>query len=325
MTELKELVVSGSQLILNNHIVRGSLLPKTYAELDRDVVIKGETVIEGAVYARSLLVNNGPFTVDGAVFAQREIHISSDCAEQVSFKKSVASTGTVASLSNRTRVIFEADINAASVTLRSAYIAANVFGDEVVLENCVVLGGVFASQKLSLINCMVGTFHSSSVRLGGEIMLLLPTAFSVEPITMLPGAKVRNLSLADLGSLMRGTPELPGSGWIRMDIDKEEQRTDLVDESGNVQLIRSYGVSGKVLTAGLMDFEKLQNRFLIAAGSLGAQTLRTYDIGLDQDGNAVEVTTSSIMDLLFSVLDGTKHVSELEGTISFDELTRILE
>lgn len=324
MTQLTELRLSGNQLVLNRNIVREPLLPKTYAELDRDVSVQGEAVVEGAVFARSLLVSGGPFVVEGAVFAQREIHVTSDCRERVEFRKSVATAGTVSVLSSWSRTYFGADINAVSVTLRDAYVAANIFADDIVLENCVVLGGVFAAQTLSMTNCVVGTFHGGSVRLAQEILMLLPTAFSIEPIAMLPSTRVRNLALADLGGLLRGGPEAPGSGWINMDIDREEQRTDLVDEQGNVRLIRSYSVAGKVLTADLLDLDKLQNHFLIAAGSLGAQTLRTYDIGMNADGTPVQLTKETIADLLFAVLDGRMAVRELDGEMSFDELTRML-
>jgi hypothetical protein len=324
MTELTEIRMSGNQLVLNRNIVREPLLPRSYAELDRDVSVQGEAVVEGAVFARSLLVSAGPLRVDGAVFAQREIHVTSDCRERIEFRKSVATPGTVTVLSGWSRTFFGADINGASVTLRNAYVAANIFADDVVLENCVVLGGVFATQKLSLTNCVVGTFHGGSVRLAQEVLLLLPTAFSIEPIAMLPSTRVRNLALADLGALVRGTPEVAGSGWINMDIDREEQRTDLVDEQGNVRLIRSYSVAGKVLTADLLDLDKLQNHFLIAAGTLGAQTLRTYDIGMNADGTPVDLTMDVIADMLFAVMDGRIAVTELDGEMSFDELTQRL-
>lgn len=322
MIELKELRLNENRLVLKENIVTTPILPKGYRELDRDVSVQGESVVEGALYARTLEVANGPLTVKGSVFTHTELHVNTDAGGRVEFCKSVGSAGAIVCQSGKTRVIFGADINAKQVTLRNCYVAANVFADDIVLENCVVLGGVFAVKTLSLTNVVVGTFNSPSVKAARNINLLLPSAFSVEPISKLPGTILRSLALVDLGALMRGQPERERTGAITIDPDREAQRTVLADEAGNTSVLRSYSVAGRVLAADLIEVDKLQNHFLLAAGSLGAQVLRAYDIGVDVHGNTVMLTPDTISEFFFRILDGRVNPRIMDASFSIDEVVR---
>ena len=42
---------------------------------------------------------------------------------------------------------------------------------------------------------------------------------------------------------------------------------------------------GKVLAVDLIDTDKFENHFLLTVASLGAQLLKTYDLGVDKNGN----------------------------------------
>ena len=323
MIELKELRLNENRLILKENIVTTPVLPKGYREIDRDVSVQGETIVEGALYARTLEVANGPLTVKGAVFTHTELHVNSDAGGRIEFCKSVGSAGVIVCQSSKSRVIFGADINAKRVTLRNCFVAANVFADEVVLENCVVLGGVFAVKSISLTNVVVGTFNSPSVKVARTVNLLLPTAFSVEPLSLIPGTVIRSLALADLGALMRGMPEKERTGAITIDPDRETQRTVLADEAGNTSVLRSYSVAGRVLAADLIEIDKLQNHFLLAAGSLGSQVLRVYDIGVDAQGRAVVLTPDTISEFFFRILDGRVNPRVMDATFSIDEVVKV--
>jgi hypothetical protein len=320
MKELKELRFDGQRLVLKDNLVRSPILPKAHTELDRDIQVDGETVIQGAVFARNLEIAQGPLEVHGAVFTQGEIHVASDCRGTIEFRKAVGSASSVTSHSNNARLLFGADINAKQVNLRNAYVAANVFADEVVLENCVVLGGVFATKSLVLNNAITGTYSSPSVRLSQSLFLLLPSAFSVEPLSCLPGTKVKNLTLADLGALMRGVPECEMAGFIPLDPTQEEQKIVLSDEKGEIQVVRCLSVAGKVLAADLMDAEKLQNHFLLAAGAMGSQLLKTYSIGVDSQGNPVELTLKRLADFFFSILDGKIQIRQIDGRFELKDV-----
>ena len=201
----------------------------------------------------------------------------------------------------------------------NAFVAGSIYCDEAVLENCVVIGGVFATQKLDLNNSVVGTFNSPSVKASQNIRLLLPSAFSVEEISVTPDTKFTNLSLADLGALYRGIEEQGNSGQISMDVSADSVKTVLSD--GDFQkTLRSYTVVGKVLAADLIDTDKLQNHFLLTAASLGPQLLKTYSLGLDSEGKEVELTIEKIRDFFFDILHGRKAPKEMDGKFSIADL-----
>lgn len=318
MRELTEISFAGDCVILENHLVKSAILPRVAAELNRDVVVKSNCVVEGAVYGRNLRVETGPARVCGAVYTQVELHVNSDAAGEVVFERSVGSAGAVVSHANGCQLQFLADVHAGAVRLRNAYVGASVFADDIVLEDCVVAGGVFGSRSVEMTNCLVGTFYAPSVRICGTNYLLLPAGYSVEPLQALPSTRLFSLALADLGALIRGVPESPSTGKVPIVVDEDEQRAVLTD-ADNQQVMRSYSVAGKVLAADMLDLDKLQNHFILTAAALGPQLLRTYDLGRGANGKAVELTADRISGFLNDILHGRLAISDLSGTFKLSD------
>ena len=159
---------------------------------------------------------------------------------------------------------------------------------------------------------MVGTFNSPVVRSSKTVYLLFPSAFSVEKMSYLPGSELFSLTLADLGALMRRAPEAENTGKIRMNIEQDEVKT-VLSADGVQQILRSYSVVGKVLATGLVDYERLQNQFLISCACMGNQLLRIYDLGTGPDGVSVELTPERISEFFFDILHGKISVSNISG------------
>ncbi len=319
MKELKEIQFSNDTIVLDTNLVRGAILPKSLSEMDRDIIFRKDTVVEGAVYAHKIEVRSGDVEVRGAAFAQLELHVDSDAEGNVIFRKSVGAVESVVSHARRCRLQLMADVNARAVRLCNAFVAGSIFADEIALENCVVIGGVFATKSLEVRNSIVGTFNSPTVSLGGTVSLLLPSAFSFEPINAAPGTELYNLSLADLGSLYRKMPQMANSGRIRMNLASDEVRSTLSAEDKQVS-VRSYSVVGKVLAADMLNWDKLQNHFLISGASLGSQLLQTYDLGPDASGEKALLTPERIVGFFFDLLEGKIEVQELNGSFSIDTI-----
>lgn len=319
MNELTELRFNESNIQLKNNLVKGSILPERAIELDRTVTIQGDTVIEGAVYAFKLEIQQGNLEIKGAVFTQVELYINSEAKGNIAFKKSVASANSIVSRAQNCNLSFYSDINAKSVTLYNAFVAGSIYADDVILQNCVVIGGVFATQNLDVINSIVGTFNSQSVLAAQQVFLLLPSAFSIEKIAVLPGTQIFNLSLADLGSLYRGAKPAINSGKIEMNPDTDEVKTTLADQDTQ-KTLRSYTIVGKVLAADLLDLDKFQNHFLLTAASLSAQLHKNYDLGMDENGEPVTVTFEKIRSFFFNILHGITDIPEIEGTFNISEI-----
>lgn len=321
MAELREVQIGADNLVgLADCIVRGGILPERAAELARSVHVKGNVIIEGGTYADALEIDDGPTEFRNAVYVNRELHVKNTARHPIVFRKAVASADTVAAFLMGGRVLFGSDINADMVRLKNCYVGGSIYGGEVELEDCIVLGGVFASRKISATNVMVGTFHAPEVTLGGTDYLLYPTAFSVEPMTVLPATKLYCLALADLGALFKREEENPESGKILMDLSADAQRAVLVDDEGSNILVNSYSVATRVLASDLASPERLENHFLISAGALGTQLLRSFSLGTADGGKSADLTIENISDFLFTILSGQVTIRDLDVRVTFREL-----
>ena len=320
MKELNEIRFNETDIQLQDNLVRGSVLPEKMSELNRNIIFKGNNIVEGPVFGHRIEIKQGDLEIQGALFAQQELYINSDAKGTVTFRKCVGSANSVVSLASGCKPFFQSDINAKSVRLYNAFVAGSIYADEIVLENCVVIGGVFATQELEMKNSITGTFNTPAVRVSGIIYLLLPSAFSIEKMTAAAGTKLYNLSLADLGALYKGVPEAENSGKIEIDADSDEIKSNLVDDSTR-KILRSYTVIGKVLAADLLDTDKFQNHFLLTAASLGPQLLKTYDMGIGKDGNAVPLSTEKIRDFFFDILNGKIVVRDMDGKFDISQIT----
>lgn len=323
MSNLKEIHITDTNLRLDNNIVKGGVLPNTMAELSRTVNIAGETIVEGPLYASKLTVEAAPLEVKGAVFIQHELYVNSDVSGELIFRKAVGSASSIASRAASCKTTFCSDVNAKSVTLFNAFVAGSIYGDEVTLENCVVIGGVFATQSLTIKDCIVGTFMSPYVELDGNIQLLLPSVFSVERVNYTPNTHLYSLALADLGSLYRQQPEAAESGKIEINLAADDLRTTLTD--GQTQRsLHSYSVVGKVLATDLIDTDKFQNHFLLTAAALGPQLLKTYDLGIGSDGQPAVLTTERIRAFFFDLLQGRISVKDIDGKFSIEQFAKTM-
>lgn len=319
MKELKEIQFNHNTIVLKDNLVKSAILPKVANELERDIIIQGNTIIEGAIYGRRIEVQNGDVKIQGAVYAQLELHINSDAKGKMICRKSVASADSIVSYANSCRLMFMADLNARQIKLCNSFIAGSIFADEVILTNCVVIGGVFATKNITLNNCILGTFNGPNVTASGEIHFLLPSVFAATKIMADPGTNFYNLTLADLGALYKDDKQMENSGRIKIDINNDELETTLTSEDSRISLL-SYTVIGKVLAADLLDTKKLDNHFLITAASLNSQLNNTYNFGTDENGNPKPLTSERIGDFFFDLLTGKKIPQPLSGTFSINEV-----
>lgn len=323
MSNLKEVHITDTNLRLDNNIVKGGILPNKISELSRTVNVVGETVVEGPLYANKLTIEAAPLEVKGAVFTQRELYINNDVVGNVVFHKAVGSASSVVTRAMKCDTTFCSDVNAKNITLCNTFVSGSLYGDEIVIENCVVIGGVFATQSLFIKDCIVGTFISPFVEIDGNVNLLLPSVFSVERINYAKTTHLYSLALADLGSLYRHQEENAESGKIEIDLASDDLHTTLTDGEQQRSL-HSYSVVGKVLAADLIDTDKFQNHFLLTAAALGPQMLKTYDLGTDKDGKPALLTTERIREFFFDLLHGKIRIKDLDGSFSIEQFARTM-
>lgn len=307
------------EVLLKDNLVRSSILPHTASELDRNVTILADAVVEGAVYANKLEIESGDAEICGAVYTKLELHVNTKAKGKVILRKSVASSDSVTSFAKECDLMFMADINAKKVTLNHAFVAGSIYADEIQLEDSIVIGGVFSTKSIDMKSCIVGTFNSNSVYLEGANYLLLPSAFCSTPIEVMADSKLYNLSLADLGAIYKGTQQMQNTGVIEMDAKTDELKT-MLSEDQKTMLVYSYSIAGKVLATDLVDFERLQNHFLIGATAMGSQILRKYDLGTDAEGNKAVIEPEKVAKMFFDILHGKTEIQQIDGTFSIQDL-----
>lgn len=319
--QMDEIRLDVNELVLKNNLVKSSVIPRNTGELARNVIIEGNVEVSGAVYGEKIIIHNGPCQFDKSAFAKEEFVIESSSVGDMVFRETIGSNSVVSASSLTGEITFCSDLNAKTVTLRNCYVGGSVYGDDVTIDNCVVIGGVFATKHLSINHSIIGTFNSQQVSLEGRNYLIYPSAFSVEPLNASSDAELFNITLADLMDLFKCDPEKEYTGMIEMDIRNDIQKANLKADDGTLLLVHSYSVAGKVLVADLSDFEKLQNHFLINAGSLSTQLLREYEIK-NQKGEDIPLSIERIRKFFFDILNGRIQIAQVDGKIDFDELKK---
>ncbi|MDO4947536.1 MAG: hypothetical protein Q4E52_08160 [Fibrobacter sp.] len=322
MSQMTEIRIGSNDVVLKDNIVKSSIIPSGSRELNRNVLIQGNVQVEGAVYADKLEISEGDVKFCKSVFAEKEVYILSTMAGTVRFAEACASSNKISALVLNGRVVFGADINAPKVALKNCFVAGSIFGEDVSLDNVVVLGGVFASKNLTITNSMVGLFNASQVSATGLNYMLYPTSFSVAPINQLPGTTFSNLALADLGAHFKGENPAPNTGRIVMNLQEDCQRMDLVDENDARYVVNSYSVAARVVVADLINFDKLENHFLITAASLGQQLIKTFHLVKNDGQSSDPLDLDHIVPFFFDVLTGKIEIPMLDARVSFEELKK---
>jgi hypothetical protein len=93
MQELTEIRFNDNRILLKDNLVKSPILPRIASELERDIVVQGNCLVESAMFARTLEVQQGPFQVKGPVFTQLELHVNSDAKGELFFEKATGSAG----------------------------------------------------------------------------------------------------------------------------------------------------------------------------------------------------------------------------------------
>lgn len=322
MKKMNEIIFGNDLIVLRDNLVTSSILPKKADQLGQRLKVEANVIIEGAVYSDTIEVTAGPSLFKGATYANKELHVFGDLAEPVKFEKAVASASTVAAMPSKGLCIFGSDINATAVRIKNCFVAGSIYAADVYIENSVVLGGVFSSKTLEIDSSIVGTFNAPEVRSRGCNYLLYPTAFSVQPMSFIPGTVFYNLSIADLGALFKGEPQKPNTGKIEVDIFNDSQKTSLVDNEGAQTVVHSYSVANRVLLSDMVDFNSFENHFIILSASLGSQILRQYNIPLSNGEAGPELSIDNIAEFFMKILNGTIEVQDINGETTFDELRK---
>lgn len=187
--------------VLENEIFANSIIPSTRAEMWRRVELHGDSQVKGGIFGDSLLVDDGKVFVRDACYLRDYVHIQTKQKGFSWFHSVVAAGNSIDKKNTGARTRFSSDLHAKSINLNNCIVYGNIVCENAILEDCIVLGGVFATVSLTIGNCVLGTFRAASLTQKGTIGILQPFAlcasfkgregriFNLMPFKKLEGGK----------------------------------------------------------------------------------------------------------------------------------------
>ena len=181
-------------LVIEN-TVEHPIFPARQGQLQRNVVLKGDLDVKGAIYCNSLRAE-GAVRVHGPVLAKREIELfpPDDADKTMIFRQGINAVraisvtvnhliqkSPVAGNGNRPLVI-KGNVCSSVVSLENTVLLGNVRAENALLKDCIILGSPIITGGLQLENCLVISFQAGSVKFRGRNTLLVPYGISRSPI-----------------------------------------------------------------------------------------------------------------------------------------------
>ena len=164
-----EITVEG----IYNHSIR----PQKVDDIGRVTVnIRRDGVIKGDVLCGNLNIQGRPATIDGGVLARKSVNVQGHSGLAV-VKGPMAASGSILveaggqEFTTTTRIV--GDVSGPSVRMKGAFVYGNVMGDQVKLEQCVVLGIVHARESLVFESSLALSFLAGKASVVGDRNLIL--------------------------------------------------------------------------------------------------------------------------------------------------------
>ncbi len=153
----------------------GAIFPTNVMELNREVYLNDGADIEGAIYAHSLYIRGGDITVSRSIFSNNTLKISLEKEGMVNLKASlgVGRSLYIEDLAENNYVRIRGDVHLGNANLKKIIVYGNIYGHHINLDHAAVLGGIFATGKVTVKNSLVGTFLADRVNLNDGTTLWL--------------------------------------------------------------------------------------------------------------------------------------------------------
>ncbi|MBE0674195.1 MAG: hypothetical protein IH591_06005, partial [Bacteroidales bacterium] len=165
--------------MLSNEIFPDSILPFGRNELQRDVRLTGEVKIEGGIFCKNLDIEGSDVFIQKSVYAEDTISVSLPKPGYVWFNSPVGAGHSILRKDNSEgRLRFSHSVDAKILNLNNTIVYGNIMADNIILNNSIVLGGVFCAGTLEISDSIVGTYNSVDVVQKGKLGIMYPLAIS---------------------------------------------------------------------------------------------------------------------------------------------------
>lgn len=164
----------------------GAIFPTNVMELNREVYLNEGADIEGAIYAHSLYIRGGNIAVSRSIFANNTLKISLEKKGLVNLKASlgVGRSLYIEDLAENSYVRIRGDVHLGNANLKKIIVYGNIYGHHINLEHAAVLGGIFATGKVTVQNSLIGTFLADQVNLNDGTTLWLTEGIGVHGVEL---------------------------------------------------------------------------------------------------------------------------------------------
>jgi hypothetical protein len=163
-------------VILEDETYSNSIIPSLRKEMWRRIELHGDTRVLGGIFGETLLVGPGNVFVRDAAYLRDHIRIQVKPGSHSWFNSVVSARNTIDKARCPARTRFSTDVHAKAINLNNAIVYGNIVCSEAILEDCVVLGGVYAQDQFEVGNSVLGTFEAGSLVQRSTIGLLQPFA-----------------------------------------------------------------------------------------------------------------------------------------------------
>ncbi|MGV8138649.1 MAG: hypothetical protein AB2L20_25885 [Mangrovibacterium sp.] len=299
-------------LVKENHY--GDIMPGNRAEMLRSIYLRSGAHVIGGIYGNELSVEGTGITVDGTVYCKTHIRINvpeKSNNQIVTFQSAVVCPGTILIVSEDNKTRFLSDIYSGKINLKRCIVYGNVYASSAVIEDSVVLGGVYCSKQLTLKNSVVFTFRAGECNLAEHVSILSPFGFA-EKIRMESTVNV----LAFTGLFEKGYKQT-NSGFKLDETDIYEIELEKKDPLAADKKMQVLSIAERLLNTTGMIKQLEQNRNFIEFLSLNSH------LPLDERNNFLKRNKEELEDELWQIVEEKREFKEMDGSLSIKDMFKL--
>ncbi len=152
-----------SVFTLESEVYEASVIPQRANELQRVVKIFSDVDLKGGIFAHQIEMTANDIFVRKAVYASDSISIGPENKSGEVWLNSIVSAknSILGNPGPDGKIRFSNSVQADKINLKNAIVYGNLFGKEIILENSIVLGGVYCDHQFEASNSIVGTLHAN--------------------------------------------------------------------------------------------------------------------------------------------------------------------
>lgn len=171
---MKRTKVQNDQIfVLKDEVYPNAVIPSLKKEMWRKIDLSGKVHIQGGVFGGALDVDGQNILIEESVYIKDDIHIKGK-----TWFNSPVSAGQSILIEKSAQVRFAADIHSPKIKLYNTIVYGNIFCDEIIVENSVILGGIYAKSEIKSTNSIIGTYSTSYIELDGNMGMIFNLAVS---------------------------------------------------------------------------------------------------------------------------------------------------